>query len=304
MSKDFKEVEQYRMFTSKSEVHKAINALIGIIKGVEFDGMVSNTELAEITNWCNLHRHLKKKSPFKEIIPTLDEALEDDHLSQEEIQDILWLCNKVVNGDDFEDFYNLVTSSIQQLEGILHGMLADSELSESEIHQLSDWMDENETLKGTYPFDEIDSLLLEVYKDGFISENEKQQLTGFFGSFIDINMSCNINEPEIKALQQKYSIDGICAVNPEISFADKTFCFTGTSTKATRNEIAKIIEEKGGRFNNNVTKKTEYLIVGGDGNPCWAFACYGRKVEKTIKRRKEGQKVVIVHESDFWDETY
>src|SRR5699024_2888214 len=298
------ELTDYRMFTSKAEIHKAINALIGIIKGVEFDGEVSDDELTEITNWCSLHRHLKSKSPFKEIIPSLDDALEDNHLTQEEIEDILWLCNKVVNGDDFEDFYNLVTSSIQQLEGILHGMLADNELSEKEILQLSDWMGENEMLKGTYPFDEIDSLLVDVLKDGVISDDEKHKLTAFSGNFIDTRISYNINEPEIKALQEKYSINGICAANPEISFADKTFCFTGTSNKATRNEIAKIIEGKGGLFNNNITKKTQFLIVGGDGNPCWAFACYSRKVEKAIKLRKEGQQVVIVHESDFWDETY
>jgi hypothetical protein len=25
----------------------------------------------------------------------------------------------------------------------------------------------------------------------------------------------------------------------------------------------------------------DYLIIGADGSPCWTFACYGRKVEKS-----------------------
>jgi len=46
---------------------------------------------------------------------------------------------------------------------------------------------------------------------------------------------------------------------------------------------------------------TDYLVLGTDGNPCWAFACYGRKVEKVIQLRKEGHKIILLHENDFWD---
>jgi hypothetical protein len=302
MSKNYSEVDDYRIYTSKAEVHKAVNSLIGIIQGVRLDGVVNADELSEITNWCSLHRHLQNKSPFSEIIPVIDRALMDDHLDNEEIQDILWLCNRVINSDDLEEYYNMVTSSIQQLEGILHGMLADNELSEAEINQLCDWMDDHEFLKGTYPFDEIDSLLVSAKEDGVISEDEKNMLKAFFGNFIDTRISYNINEFEIKNLQSKYSVSGICAVCPEITFENKTFCFTGTSKQAKRNEIAEIILSKGGFFNNNVTKKTDYLIVGGDGNPCWAFSCYGRKVEKAVQARKDGSQIIIVHENDFWDE--
>ena len=32
----------------------------------------------------------------------------------------------------------------------------------------------------------------------------------------------------------------------------------------------------------------ELNIVGDNGNPAWAFSCYGRKVEKAIDMRKGG----------------
>ena len=50
-----------------------------------------------------------------------------------------------------------------------------------------------------------------------------------------------------------------------------------------------------------VAKQTEFLVISAKGNPCWAFSCYGRKVEKAVKLRKKGHAIVIVHESDFWD---
>jgi hypothetical protein len=33
----------------------------------------------------------------------------------------------------------------------------------------------------------------------------------------------------------------------------------------------------------------------------WAFACYGRKVERAYMMRREGHRVQIVSERDFWD---
>jgi hypothetical protein len=50
----------------------------------------------------------------------------------------------------------------------------------------------------------------------------------------------------------------------------------------------------------NVNQKTNYLLVGSDGNPCWAFSCYGRKVEKAVEMRKEGYSIQIINENDFW----
>ncbi|ASA96857.1 NAD-dependent DNA ligase [Anoxybacillus flavithermus] len=301
MSK-FKEIEDYRVFTSKAELHKSINALIGIIQGIRFDNIANEHEIAELIHWCNLHRRFEKRAPFNEIIPLIDQALLDNKLEQEEIEDILWLCNNIVNDSGFNRYYDLITSSIQQLQGILHGILADNVLNEAEIEQLCSWIDDHDFLKGTYPFDEIHSLLVSVKQDGIISDDEKNLLKAFFANFVDTRASYNVHEFEVKALQSQYSISGICAVCPEITFENKVFSFTGASTRATRNEIAKIIQNLGGIFNNNVTKDTNYLIVGGDGNPCWAFACYGRKVEKAIELRKKGTPIIIVHENDFWDE--
>ncbi len=85
----------------------------------------------------------------------------------------------------------------------------------------------------------------------------------------------------------------ICSLAP-------VFRFTGASKNGPRKELEQIIANNGGIFKNTVTKATDYLIVGNDGNPCWAFSCYGRKVEKAIELRKSGSNMLIVHEDDFW----
>ncbi len=45
-------------------------------------------------------------------------------------------------------------------------------------------------------------------------------------------------------------------------FYNKTFVLTGTLSLITRNDASKIIEDKGGKVTNSVTKKTNYLVVG------------------------------------------
>lgn len=304
MVKEFKELESYRHFAVKSEVHKAVNSLTGILEGIHFDNVVKTAEIEEVLNWCNLHRVFKDKYPFSEIIPMVDKALEDGILTDDEINDIQWLCLNITEDERFVSYYDLVTSSLQKLQGILHGIMADNILHDDEVNSLSEWMELHEFLRGFYPYDEIYSLLTAAKQDGILTNDEINMLKAFFGNFIDTKSSYNVNLDELKVLQEQYSIGGICAVCPDIEVKGKVFSFTGTSSKATRNEIAKIIEENDGIFSKNVTNKTDYLIVGNEGNPCWAFSCYGRKVEKAIDLRKEGHQILIIHENDFWDELY
>ena len=226
----------------------------------------------------------------------------DDKLDIEEVDDIIWLCNNFLNANDESLYFDMVTSKIQQLEAMMHGAVVDGKVSDDEISALRDWLDENEELSGTYPFDEVYSLLISATEDGVVSQDEQNMLKAFFSTFVDTRESYNINEEEIEELQREYTIGGICAICPEIELSGKTFCFTGASKQATRKEIANKICDCGGNYYDSVTNETDYLIVGAEGNPCWAFSCYGRKVEKAMKMRKKGKHIIIVHEYDFWDE--
>ena len=292
-----KELEEYRMFTGPAEMHKAVNSLAGLLVGISSDGTITQDEFNELKMWYDNHRGLIQYHPFSEIVPQIDAALADGVLDLEEAQDLIWLCNQLTS----EGYYSLMTSALQQLQGIMHGILADRIINDEEIRGLQEWLEVNEFLKGCYPFDEVDSLLASILADGTVTEEERNTLAAFFSEFIDTRDSCNLSEPEMEALRAQYSVDGICACDPAIEFEDHMFSFTGTSSRAKRTEIAEEIVAHRGIFNNNVTKNTQYLIVGGEGNPCWAFSCYGRKIEKAMEMRKNGSTIAIVHENDFWD---
>ena len=288
----------YRIYTKPSELDKAVNTLCGIIEGIQIDNAINQSEILELVNWCTLHRHLIDRHPFSEIIPLIDEKLSDDDLTPDELMDIAWVCDNIKKESVY---YDLITNQIQQLQGIFHGILADAQLTDEEIFNLQTWIENHDFLNGTYPYDEIKSLLSTILADQKITSDENNILKSFLSDFVDLKTSYNIHQTKIDELKSQYSLQGICVLNPPITIINKTFCFTGESEKAKRKEIAEIITDFGGIFSPSVTKKTDYSLVGNSGNPCWAFSCYGRKVEKAVELRKLGQAIIIVNENDFWN---
>lgn len=288
----------YQRFMQKAERDKALQTLNGIVEGIALDNEISSNEVLELKNWIIVNEFLGKYKPFDELIDIVEGALDDNVLTEDEFDDITWAVEKFSgSGEYYED----ITLRIQRLEGLLHGIMADNKISDEEILELDRWMSENDfILKGTFPYEEIRTLLINVLSDGIVTENERDLLKACFSEFVDLKTSYNISEREMRDLQELYSIGGICCTNPDITISGKLFSFTGKSSHATRSEIAHQIVEHGGSFKNNVIKSTNYLIVGDDGNPCWAYSCYGRKVEQAMDLRKNGSTILIVHENDLW----
>jgi NAD-dependent DNA ligase len=272
---------------------KAIHTLEGILKGIGIDSVIAEEEVRELSRWRTEHLEFASHHPFTEVMPKVDAALQDGVISMDERDDLLWVCN---NLHTESTYYDAVTSDIQRLHGMLHGLLADGVLTDDEIRKLSAWVSENDHLKGCYPFDEIDSLLTAILSDGKIEDCERLRLKTFLADFVVVGCV-----PRENTGTRHLTVSGVCAMCPEIGFGEKSFCLTGESRKASRAEIAREIELRGGKMLGNIREDLDYLVVCAAGNHCWAFSCYGRKVEKAVEYRKKGARIVIAHENDLWD---
>lgn len=291
-------VEDCLKYNGFRRFSKALNLLKGIVEGIKADGVINAEEMRSLAVWCVSNEEFIKYLPFKELIPMVKDAISDGDLSVEEIADILW----VVDTFERDDLAGSVqTQAMNYLHGIIQGVLSDGELNDEEINYLNDWVNENDFLKGTYPYDEIESVIGSALNDGKITEDERNIITALISGFIDLSSTDIYSKEKLAEIQKQYSLGGICSINPDISFDSHLFCFTGISPKCTRNEIKEVIEDAGGLYNDIVTQKTGYLIVGSESSPCWVYSCYGRKVEKAIQLRKKGIPVQIVNELDFWD---
>jgi hypothetical protein len=284
----------YFPFTGPGRLEKAVNSLIGLIEGIAIDGIINDPEVSFINTWLQENAAVKNHHPFTELMPVVSEAIADGVLTNEERLDILWLCEKLRS----TNFFNAASADMQRLHGLMAGIVGDGEITESELRGLSTWLAEHEHLRTCWPYDEVDSLITGVLRDGQIDNNERTQLHHFFGEFVALADNRTIISPQ---LIQGGSFLGLCAVCPEMSFEGRRFVFTGASSKYSRMQFRATVERLGGRVSESVSNKTDYLVIGADGNPCWAFACYGRKVEAAVALRKQGARLLLVHEHDFHD---
>jgi NAD-dependent DNA ligase len=284
----------YAKFTSRARLEKSINSLLGIVEGIAIDGAINDFEAQFLNRWLEEHSELRNRHPYSELIPVVQEAVADGVLSQEEREDIIWLCERLRS----TEFYDQTTADLQRLHAILGGVVADGKITEAELKGLSTWLQDHEHLKTCWPYDEVDSLIVSVMQDQRIDEKEHQILKSFFSEFVAVLDERTIVSPLVKI---ESSIVGVCAVCPEIVFSGTTFCFTGASSKHTRDSFSKLVRALGGDVSNSITKNTHYLVIGAAGNPSWAYSCYGRKVEKAVQLRRAGSRLLIVHENDFHD---
>lgn len=288
--------KELEVFTSKARADKAINSLKGILLGINLDEQVNDKEINELKKWAENHRSLINRNPFKEFMTIIDETVSNNIPATETIEDLFWLCQKYEN-DNY--YYNAVTTDLQTLQGICHGILADGIINEKEVRDLEKWLEQNTHLSTYYPYDEIRSLMLSIVSDGIIEEEEILILKAYLNQFVNIE-----NKEIAKQIDEEtadINISGHCTSDPNIDFDGKTFCVTGVLKSGNRSELENLISDLGGIPTKTVTKKTDYLIVGDNGNPAWAFACYGRKVEKALEMRKGGHQICLVHEFDFMD---
>ena len=284
----------YAKYMTRAVIEKAVNSLIGILQGISIDNAINATEIQYLEQWINEHEFVADRYPFNELLPKVTAAIADGVLTAEEKDDVMWLCNKLQNSS----YYDQVTTDLQLLQGIVGSIASDRTIEIRELRGLSDWLAEHDHLKKMWPFDEIESLVTGVLADKQISSEEQLRLQEFFEQFAPAYGKSTVDDSHIS---KSGTLVGLCAVCPEVSFEGSTFCFTGTSPKYTRDTFETLVFELGGQVSRTVTKKLQYLVIGAAGNPFWAYACYGRKVEQAVHLRKNGHQMQIIHENDFHD---
>lgn len=285
---------QYAKFTTRARLDKSVNSLVGLIEGISIDGSINASELGFLNLWLADHTELQNRHPFNELVPVVQAAVADGVLTQDEREDIIWLCERLRS----TEYYDKTTADLQRLHAMVGGIVADGHISEEELRGLSSWLQDHEHLKTCWPYDEIDSLITAVLADKEIDEQEHKMLKDFFSEFIAVLDDRTITSPSIS---DGATLVGLCAVCPEVEFVGSKFCFTGASSRYTRTKLAETVSRLGGEVVPSISAKVRYLVIGADGNPCWAYACYGRKVEKAVELRKAGVRLLIVHENDFHD---
>ncbi|MBC8039075.1 MAG: NAD-dependent DNA ligase [Opitutaceae bacterium] len=283
----------YRLFTGRQNSDKAMQTLDGILQGVVLDGIVNLEERNELRTWLVKHVDERNQHPsLNEAITLVERVLADDDVTASEIEELRLFCS---DRRHLTEYYDEATHVMQRLHGLLHGIISDGHISDEEVSGLEQWLEENFGFRQFWPVSEIETLIVKAMNDRCLDAAERAEITEHLKQFTQLDAGSSDGSEKLR------TVGGICATDPEIIFLGSVFCITGRSERAPRKEFINQIERRGGLCQAAVGPNTKYLIICAEGNSCWAYAGYGRKVEQAMRIREAGQPLVIVHERDFWD---
>lgn len=266
--------------------------LEGILTGIRADGVIHQAETERLRRWMDVNQPYVHLRPFSELSLHAARALADGVLTMDECDDLIFVTQKLTT---VNPYFDALRGGVQILLGLLAGMVADQTVPPEELRKLSDWSDDWSHLQGLWPFDEAVAITTALL-------NKQAQPAESF-AYIRAMVDQFPLAGEYEGSWAAPTISGICAVAPTVTFAEKRFVFTGESARGPRSELEIQVVDRGGKATKSIGPRTNYLVVCDEGSPCWAFSCYGRKVEKAYNLRREGHPIVIVHEIDFWDAT-
>ena len=179
----------------------------------------------------------------------------------------------------------LIVKSLNSLMGIVSGLVSDGELNEKEILFLKTWCDEHRLIAREYPANIIFRRVHEVLLDGVISIDEREfllrELTILSGSHFAETGSA-----------QSELIDAL--------FDSNEFVFTGKFMFGTREACELATLKRGATVKNDITQKTNYLVIGSRASPEWIAENFGRKIQKAAEMANSGDfEISIVREVDW-----
>lgn len=188
-------------------------------------------------------------------------------------------------------YINELNQSLGALLGIAQGLLADKELRDSEIAFLDQWLNAHGALCTTWPGDVVHARVSEVLANGHITDEERSHLVSTLQQLVGGTLDQLADSTHVTQLLP-YEM-------PSIRYGGTTFCLTGDFACGPRGSCESRILALGGEVKTNVSKKLNYLVVGGLGSPEWKHGSFGTKVEKAMELKREGALIHLVQEQ-YW----
>ncbi len=175
------------------------------------------------------------------------------------------------------------TMAINELRSFMSYINSDGKVGDMEFLVLKEWVSANESLKGTYPYDDIVRIISDILEDGIIEKKELEYFSNMINEWLD---------------PVKYSKHDMI-----LTLQGKHVVITGDFSYGSEQDVFNYLIAKGAIIDKSVTKKSEYLVVGAKGSAAWSSGNYGNKVKKAMEYKSRGQNIQIVREADFMKET-
>jgi len=181
--------------------------------------------------------------------------------------------------------------SLGELLGLARGLMADQELTDSEIHFLNEWLEDRHTMTSSFPGNVIHERIKDVLEDGVVTEEERSHLVDTLNMLIEDRLEDLAEQVDLTELW--FDDVGL------IDFNKARFCLTGNFVFGPEDVCKTAIEQRGGIVTPSVGDESHFLVVGGLGVDEWRSGGLGAEIESAMRLRAKGKSVKIIPE-DSW----
>lgn len=172
------------------------------------------------------------------------------------------------------------TKAMQYLLPMMKTVISDGEVSALEAQVVLEFITTHDELSSDESLVPIVAMLQNAIFDGWIDSSE----------------SCELVEQLSHIVSPTSKVDG------GISFDGRNFVLTGTFEHGSKQSVGDYITVHGGNLLNSVTKKCDYVIIGGCGSDAYSLGSYGSKVKKALDWQAKGIPIEVIRECDLYND--
>lgn len=184
----------------------------------------------------------------------------------------------------------ITARQVDELVGLARGVAADGDLNLAEVEFLQKWLAANLAVSNQPLIGTLYRRINDVLADGQMDAEEKALLLDTLNSF----SSRDFELGEVL----KSSTLPLCDPAPSLSFAGRSYCFTGTFIYGQRKACEAAVVDRGGRAR-GLGRKTDVLVIGAYATESWKHSTFGNKILQACEWREQGQPLAIVSEQHW-----
>jgi NAD-dependent DNA ligase len=181
---------------------------------------------------------------------------------------------------------------LSEFLGLAKGLLADGTIAQAEVELIRIWLSNHESAVEQWPLNRLVQRLDRMYKDKSIDEAERLELAEILSSIVGGKAGIILGEDASTQLP-------LDVPPPAFNWSGSTFVFTGKFAFGTRADCQRQVTRLGAICSSDVTRLTDYLVIGTFGSRDWLHTSFGRKIEKAVDYRESDRRLSIVGE-EYW----
>lgn len=180
-----------------------------------------------------------------------------------------------------------------ELLGIAKGVLCDGVVTADEATLVNQWLLSHPDVENDSVLRLLAARVRHIFSDGRVDEDERQELKVLLDDLVGGRAALTLGYDAATALPLDKPAPLMCYG------ADEVYVFTGRFAYGTRRQCAKEITQRSSTVEDNVTRRTSFVVIGSFGSRDWMTSSYGTKIRRAAELRSSGFAIRLVSE-DHW----